>query len=100
MKILFLWIVLAVFVGIAADRRGRGSLPWFALALVVSPLLAGVVLLVLPRKNGYGHWMLLSPASPISHVEPSPAPVTEPLDLTGSMQRRPIDTPKHRPAKR
>lgn len=41
-----LWVVFAVAVGVLADKRGRGGVKWFFIALVVSPLIAGVFLLV------------------------------------------------------
>ena len=43
----------AVIVGIAAHRKGRNGLGWFLLAVVISPLIAGVLVLALPRpRNG------------------------------------------------
>lgn len=41
-----LWVVFAVAVGVLADKRGRGGVKWFFIALVISPLIAGVFLLV------------------------------------------------------
>lgn len=40
------WLVLAVCVGALASSRERSALGWFLLALVISPLLAGIALLV------------------------------------------------------
>jgi hypothetical protein len=43
------WIAVAVAVGIAASKRGRVGYGWFLLALVM-PLLAGPLVLALPRQ--------------------------------------------------
>jgi phosphotransferase system glucose/maltose/N-acetylglucosamine-specific IIC component len=50
MEIVGFWIAFAVIVGIAASRRGRSGLGWFLLALVISPVIAGLLVLVLPSK--------------------------------------------------
>lgn len=47
MSLLIIWGVLALLVGIAADRRGRNGLGWALLSLVFSPLLAILFLLVM-----------------------------------------------------
>ncbi len=44
--IAFLWIVLSVVVGAVAGKKGRTGVGWFLLALVTSPLIAGVILLL------------------------------------------------------
>jgi len=45
----FFWFIFAVIVGIAASaRRSRDGLAWFLLALIISPLLAGLLVLALP----------------------------------------------------
>jgi hypothetical protein len=45
------WLGLAIVVGIAADTRRRNGIGWFFLAIVISPLLAGLLLLALPRRS-------------------------------------------------
>ena len=40
-----LWVVLAFAVGFAAERRGMTPVLWFGIAVFLSPLLAGVLLL-------------------------------------------------------
>jgi hypothetical protein len=49
-----LWIALCSVVGVAASTRGRDGGGWFVLALVISPLIAGLLVLALPAviKNG------------------------------------------------
>lgn len=39
-----LWVGLALLVGVLTGKRGRGSGTWFVLAVLISPLLAGVLL--------------------------------------------------------
>ena len=49
MEIFLFWIGLAIVVGVAANKRGRDRTGWSVLAIVISPLLAGLLLLALPR---------------------------------------------------
>lgn len=51
MEIFIFWIGLAIVVGVAASRKGRSGFGWFLLACVFSPLLAGLLLLVLPAQG-------------------------------------------------
>jgi uncharacterized membrane-anchored protein len=53
---LFFWIAFAVIVGVAANTRGRDGAGWGFLAILISPLLAGLLLLALPdfRYNAVG----------------------------------------------
>ena len=44
-----LYFLLVIVVGIAASMRGRSGLGWGTVALVITPLLAGLILLWLPR---------------------------------------------------
>jgi hypothetical protein len=46
--IAFFWIVLCIIVAVAANTRGRSPLGWFICAVVLSPLLGGLLLLALP----------------------------------------------------
>jgi hypothetical protein len=47
-EILVLWIGLAIAVAIAAGTRGRSGAGWFFLAVLISPLIAGLIVLALP----------------------------------------------------
>ena len=47
--IVFFWIAFAIIVGVAANTRGRNGVGWFILAIVISPLIAGLLVLALPR---------------------------------------------------
>jgi hypothetical protein len=49
MEIILFLVGLAVVVGIAANYHGRNGLGWGLLSLVISPILSGLLLLVLPR---------------------------------------------------
>jgi hypothetical protein len=48
MEIFFLWFVFAVVVGIGAGARGRNGFGWWLLAMLISPLLALILLVLLP----------------------------------------------------
>jgi hypothetical protein len=48
------WFALAIIVGVAANTRGRNWLGWFILAFVISPLIAGLLLLAMPQVDTSG----------------------------------------------
>jgi hypothetical protein len=48
---LVLWFLFSVLIGYAAKARGRDGLTWFLLALVLSPLIGLIGLLVVPDKR-------------------------------------------------
>jgi hypothetical protein len=45
------WVFLAIVVGVAASSRARDGTGWFFLAVIISPLFAGLLLLALPSKK-------------------------------------------------
>jgi hypothetical protein len=49
MSFLVIWLVLAVIVGVAANTGGRNPVGWTLLAAVISPLIAGLLVLALPH---------------------------------------------------
>jgi hypothetical protein len=49
--IAFFWIFACVIVGVAANTRGRFGLGWFLLACIISPLLAGLLVLAMRRLD-------------------------------------------------
>jgi hypothetical protein len=51
------WLVFAVIVAVAANSRGRNPLGWLVLACIISPLLAAIVLVVLPSRGEAHSWM-------------------------------------------
>jgi len=49
MEIFLGWVFFSVIVGILADQRGRNGVGWGFLAAIISPLLSGILLFVLPN---------------------------------------------------
>lgn len=45
------WGVASIVVGVGAAARGRSFFAWFLLSLILSPLLAGFLLLVFPSAR-------------------------------------------------
>jgi hypothetical protein len=48
---IFCWLIFALAVGMYATSRGRNPLAWFALALLISPLVCIVIIAVTPEVN-------------------------------------------------
>jgi phosphotransferase system glucose/maltose/N-acetylglucosamine-specific IIC component len=46
-----IWLVLAIVIGIAAARRGRSGLGWLVASLLLSPLIAAILLALLPDRR-------------------------------------------------
>lgn len=46
-----IWLILAIVIGAAASARGRSGGGWFLLALILSPLIAGLALLLFPSQK-------------------------------------------------
>jgi len=44
---LFIWLFFALLVGLLASSKGRSFLGWLLLAIIISPLLAGLLVLVI-----------------------------------------------------
>lgn len=51
MEIIVGWVILSFIVAAAAGARGRSGGRWFILALVISPVLALIFVLVIPNLN-------------------------------------------------
>src|SRR5215472_2543056 len=49
--LVFFWLVFSLIIGFIARAYNRSGLIWFVLALVLSPLVAGILLLLLPRSR-------------------------------------------------
>jgi hypothetical protein len=47
MGIALFWLAVSIIVGVAANTRGRSGAGWFALSIVISRILAGLLLLAL-----------------------------------------------------
>lgn len=50
MEIVVFWLGFTVVVGVLASRKQRSVFGWVLLSLIVSPLIAGLLLLVLPSN--------------------------------------------------
>lgn len=48
-SIIFFWAIISFIVGVAADTRKRDFLGWFLLAAILSPVIAGLLLIALPK---------------------------------------------------
>jgi hypothetical protein len=48
---IIIWFVLAVVIGVAAARRGRSGLGWLIASLLLSPLVAAILLALLPDRR-------------------------------------------------
>ena len=48
-ELLILWLIFAAIVGAAASARGRSGFGWALLAVLMSPVLALILLVVLPN---------------------------------------------------
>lgn len=48
MEIFFFWFIFAIGVGVIASSRGRDGFGWFFLAMVISPIIAVVIVALIP----------------------------------------------------
>lgn len=71
MEILFFWFLLAIVVGVAASRKGRSGFGWFVLALFISPVIAGLLVLLVSdqREPGPPTDELGNAITPETHVK-------------------------------
>jgi hypothetical protein len=51
MTLVLLWGIFAIVVAVAANSRGRNPLGWFLLACLISPLLAVILLALMPSQR-------------------------------------------------
>lgn len=49
MEIVLFWVGGSIAVGVGASSRGRSGFGWFVLSLLISPLLALIVLALMPN---------------------------------------------------
>src|SRR5262249_54460057 len=68
MEIVIGWLIFAIIVGVAANARGRDGAGWFFLAVIISPLLALILVLVIPNLR---HEKLLTDLSNRDRSVPS-----------------------------
>ena len=70
MMIAFVWLVAASLVGLFASvRRNRSGIGWFFLALLISPLLAGIIVAILKAADGN---ITVAPSAPPVDFEDLP----------------------------
>ena len=50
MALIYLYFLLAILIGIIASARGRAWWRWFLISLFLTPVIAGLLVLVLPRE--------------------------------------------------
>jgi hypothetical protein len=50
-ELFILWLALAIIVAILASKRGRSGILWFLISVVISPLIAGLLVLVLSNQS-------------------------------------------------
>ena len=50
-EVFLVWLALSVIVAVAANTRGRNAGGWLLLALVISPFIAGLLVLALPNRR-------------------------------------------------
>jgi hypothetical protein len=71
---IIIWLALAIVIGVAAARRGRSGLGWLFLSLTLSPLIAAILLALLPDRR---YEEVLSRLAAY-HAAAAPAPDTTP----------------------
>ena len=71
MEIVVYWFLLSVVVARAADSRRRSGSGWLLLSIAISPLLAGLLLLLVPKPNN-------PPGSDRPEETPRPARIQKP----------------------
>ncbi len=49
--VVFLWFLFAIIVAVAANTRGRSGIGWFLMAVILSPAIAGLLVLALPWRE-------------------------------------------------
>lgn len=54
MELVIFYLLLVIVVGIIANSRKRSAIGWAVLALIISPLFAGILVVVLPTKSSAG----------------------------------------------
>jgi hypothetical protein len=55
--LIFLWLVFAVAVGVAANSRGRNPVGWFFISIFLSPLVRAFLLFAMPADQAEGSFM-------------------------------------------
>lgn len=69
MEIFFFYIGFAILCGILASSRNRSGFGYFILALVISPILCGLLLLIIGRAKGDEAQEAPAGITPETHVK-------------------------------
>jgi hypothetical protein len=69
MELFLFWFIFAVVIGVAASSRGRSGLGWWLLAMIISPVLALVLLVLLPSLRAEAVATGHSIPTPDTHVK-------------------------------
>jgi hypothetical protein len=72
MEIVLFWLGLSIVVWAAASSKGRSGFGWFLLAIVISPLIAGLLVLVLPSRKPQAVTIVQAPQSQGSALKKCP----------------------------
>ncbi|RUX23781.1 hypothetical protein EOA13_33035 [Mesorhizobium sp. M7A.F.Ca.US.011.01.1.1] len=64
MEFLLFWLGFSAIVGVAAAKRNRSGVGWFILALVISPLLAGLLVIALGGTRPTTVYLTKDPVEP------------------------------------
>lgn len=51
MALIYLYFLLAILIGVIATFRGRAWWRWFLISLFITPLIAGLLVMVLPKEH-------------------------------------------------
>jgi hypothetical protein len=65
MEMFLIWVILSIVIGVGAGSRGRSGVGWFFLSLITSPLIAGILLALMPSLAQVQS-AASSPAAPLS----------------------------------
>jgi len=76
MVLLILYIALAFLVALIAQIRGRSAWRWLSIALFATPLLAGLLVMALPRQQSLPVFSERFSPAPPPEGEPAPADTT------------------------
>jgi len=95
MTILVIWLVLSASVAAFADSRGRNSAGWFVLGVITTPVIAALVLALMPDLKRDAalkeqHAQLIAAVKGETYVPP---PV-DPRSKLGSVERFSLSMPR------
>lgn len=68
MEVVLIWFVFAVVVAILAGKRGRSGFLWFLFSIFLSPLIAGLLVLVLPDLSIQAQVVFAEAPRPDTHM--------------------------------